>query len=231
MNKHYEKACVLLSGGADSTAALHLALGKYAELRAIAFDYGQPNRDHEIGAAQRCAEASSVPFARIVMADTLATGRGLLGKVRDHEPGALGLNPAFVPGRNAIFLTTAAAHACSWWPTGNVALIIGATAEDSAGFPDCRRGFFDMLSVSLRYGYAREIGIIAPFTAMTKADALRGLDDVGRAAVARSWSCYRKPGPCGTCTACVVRAKAFGEVGLVDQCAASEMTGGDPARG
>lgn len=229
--RHYERACVLLSGGADSTAALHLSLTKYEIVRAIAFDYGQPNRNQELVAAQRCAEAAGVPFARLAMADTLATGRGLLGAVKGHDPGAQGLNPAFVPGRNAIFLTTAAAHACSWWPTGNVAVVIGATAEDSAGFPDCRRGFFDMLSVSLRYGYAREIGIDAPFTACSKAYAIQSLDAAGRAAVARSWSCYRADGPCGTCTACVVRAKAFAEADLVDQCVAVTMAGGDPGRG
>lgn len=227
----YERALVLLSGGADSTAALCLAIGRYAEVAAIGFDYGQPNRDHEMTAAQRIAGAVGVPFARIVMADTIATGRGLLGAVRDHDPTATGLNPAFVPGRNAVFLTAAAAHACSRWPSGNLAVVIGATGEDSAGFPDCRRGFFDVLSLALRYGYAREITIDAPFTKLSKAEVIAQLDESSRDIVATSWSCYRASGPCGACTACMVRAAAFAELGLKDFCAPERLTGGDPERG
>lgn len=224
------QACVLLSGGMDSVAALHWARARAHAVRAISFDYGQPNRDNEVTIAGVIAGDLGVPLVRVCTADALATRLGLLRAVPDHDPSALGTSRAFVPGRNAVFLTVAAAHAAAWWSTGTIDLIVGATADDAAGFPDCRARFFDALAVAIRVGHAREVTIRAPFVAMSKAEMVAAATPAARADIARSWSCYRREGPCGTCTPCVLRRDAFAAAGLADACARPKLFGGDPHR-
>jgi len=230
------KACVLLSGGMDSVAALHWAVGRYSEVRAIGFDYGQPHRDAELAAAGKCARGLGVRCIILALADAFTGVRlGLLGTVVDHDPTAIGgTNPAFLPGRNAVLLTLAAMHACAWWPVGNIALVMGACAEDAAGFADCRPQFLTTLASVIRRGHGRQVDIVAPWVGLSKGGILAALHE-NAAAIAdmqRSWSCYRgeNTGPCGGCTACVVRAKAFAAARLDDLSAYPVMTGGDPAR-
>lgn len=220
-------AVVLLSGGLDSTAALHWALEGRAEVRAIGFDYGQPSRDHELAAADACCRRRGVAFVRLALADTIATRRGLLGSVPDHASARAAPHGAFVPGRNAVFLAVAAAHAAAWWPDA-FDLAIGATADDAAGFPDCRAAFFDAMAATLRAALARDVAVVAPWRDVTKVDLV---GRAGHAAViediAASWSCYRREGPCGTCTPCVLRRAAFVAHGIVDRCAPARLIGGE----
>lgn len=227
------RACVLLSGGLDSVAALHHALTRYAEVRAIGFSYGQPHRNAEMTIAYGVAARRHVPFTELALADALSTRAGLLRAVGDHvETGSL--NPAFVPGRNIVFLSLAAAHALAWWTTGGVDLIIGACAEDASGFPDCREDALGKMTMTLREACARDVRVVAPFVNSTKASILMrfaaspfAIDDIQR-----SWSCYRGDvsGPCNTCTACVARARAFEATGLEDLSTHPMMHGGDPGR-
>ena len=151
-----ENACVLVSGGFDSVAALHWARSRYSAVLAILFDYGQPNRDQELTAAGHAAGAISVPTLGIAMADCLPRGRGILNRVEDHDGLEDGVSPAFVPGRNLVFLTCAAAHAAVRFPSGNINLVIGANAHDARRFPDCRGGALAKLAEALRHGVGRE---------------------------------------------------------------------------
>lgn len=223
---------VLLSGGLDSTAALMWARPRYERLLAVMFDYGQPNRDQELSAAHRVAESYSVPRLRIAVADSLPRG-GLLRGVQDDDSRTDGLSPAFVPGRNLVFLTCAAAHASVMFPVGNLDLIIGANGQDAARFPDCRPGALAKLGEALRHGVARQVEIITPWAGMTKTEILASFaaDESSRAACAASWSCYRGDGPCGRCGACAQRRDAFEASGNEDRCALVGMRGGDPHRG
>jgi 7-cyano-7-deazaguanine synthase len=224
-------ACVLLSGGMDSVAALHWARERaQGKVRAVAFDYGQPNRDHELTAGHAICAELGIPYARLALADTLNTGAGLLRSIHDHDPAAMGVHRAFVPGRNAVFLTVAAAHACTWWVSGRVDLVVGACADDHDGFPDCRENFFAALERAICRGYGRDVRVNAPFVKTSKADILAQASEAARADLARSWSCYRREGPCGTCTPCVLRAGAFAAAGVEDRTARAVMCGGDPVR-
>jgi len=224
-------ACVLLSGGLDSTACLHWTLAKYQDVRAVAFDYGQPHRDAELYAAQSLAERKGVPFERVILADALHSG--LLRAVPENDPIGTGIHRAFVPGRNLVFLSLAMARACLWWPEGDLALVIGACLEDQAGFPDCTERFLSAAESALSASIARPVKICAPYARMPKA---RMIEDVrlrfesGLADLEVSWSCYAGKGPCGKCTPCVLRASAFASAGLTERCAAPKMTGGDVAR-
>lgn len=226
----YDRALVLLSGGFDSTAALHWAIKNHPSVRAISFDYGQPNRDDELYRAQIVAERLGVPWGRVTMADTLPR-LGLLHTVQDHSKDATGTNKAFVPGRNAVFLSVAGAHAATSWPTGNLDLVIGACPEDAAGFPDCRPGFLCKMGETLRAALAREVQIVAPFIDRTKSQVLQSFNYTTAADdLALSYSCYRGGFPCRKCSACVVRGAAFAELGITDRSIGAIMGGGDPHR-
>jgi len=228
----YPSAVVLLSGGMDSVAALHWARGRYETLRALGFRYGQPHANAELPIAQNVAARLGVPFTVLAMADVLNTRMGLLAGVTDHDASRFGgVNPAFVPGRNLVFLSVAAAHACGWFK-GNFHIVIGACAEDAAGFPDCRERVLTALGGVLREGCGREFHVVAPFVRTSKAALVGSLDGHALEDVRRSWSCYRGElaGPCGTCSACVVRAGAFAAAGVVDLSAHPGVCGGDPAR-
>ncbi len=227
-------AVVLLSGGMDSVVCLHWSLRAYGHVRAIGFDYGQPNRDAELTVAQRIAERNDVCSVRVCLADALRAerGRGLMAGVVDHGEGPDGgaEHPAFVPGRNALFLVTAAAHAACWWSYVAIDLVIGANEDDAAGFPDCRPEALDLLAYAISLSCARSFRIVAPFAEKTKREIAGGLSPADIEDVCSSWSCYRGDGPCGRCTPCVLRRDAFAAAGLVDACAPVRLHGGDPAR-
>lgn len=226
-------AVVLLSGGLDSTAALCWATRRYIDVRAFAVDYGQPNRDAELTAGHAAAAALEVPYVGIAVADALRPERpaGLMAGV--PTPGSVdGIDRAFVPGRNLLLATTAFSHACTWWPTGPIDLILGACEEDQAGFPDCRPSVLGQLAHALSLGIGRELRIRSPWADYTKRQILYACqpDAVGFDLVRRSWSCYRPKGPCGGCGACIKRAAAFASIGVDDLSAAPRIFGGDPQR-
>lgn len=110
--------------------------------------------------------------------------------------------------------------------------MLGACVEDTTGFPDCTPEFLTAMTRTLEAGTTREIAIVAPYVLRSKESMLRGFvgDDEAIRDLSESWSCYRGKGPCGTCSACVFRARAFEAVGLADLARILPMCGGDPAR-
>lgn len=241
---HMDRALVLLSGGMDSVAALHWAHEHADKVRAVGFAYGQPNRDHETYAAQVIARDLGVEYRLLHTANALHVGVGLVrdkgcdskGPLQlDHEPtlsegGRGGLSKAFIPGRNAVLLSLAAAQACTWFPSGTIDLVIGACADDAAGFPDCRAPFFAAAERMLCIGYGREFRVRTPYVLSTKRSIISESSEAARRDIARSWSCYRAEGPCGTCTPCLLRRDAFAAHGIEDQCARAVLGGGDKTR-
>ncbi len=226
------QAVVLLSGGLDSVAALFWAKQRYTNIQALSMMYGQPAQDAEMAAAGYAANVAKVNWTRLVVSDTVPRNAGLLKGAPVHDPTLLGVSPVNVPGRNVIFASIAAAHASVWFKAGNFDIIMGCTLEDAVGFPDCRPTFIAAMQAALRLGCARHLRIIAPWVNGSKAEAIRTISgdaDALKATLA-SWSCYRREGPCGECSACVKRAAAIGELGLVDACAKPVMVGGDPSR-
>lgn len=227
-------AVVLLSGGLDSTAALCWALHRYLDVRAFGVDYGQPNRDAELVAARNAAETMGVTMTRIAVADALrpVQAAGLMAGVVPSPGSSSGIDRAFVPGRNLLLATVAISHACTWWPEGPIDLVIGACAEDQAGFPDCRPATLGQLAHALSMGVGRTIRIRSPWADRTKREILYALQPDTHAfnVVRRSWSCYQGHGPCGSCGACVKRDAAFADLGVADLCAEPVLCGGDPQR-
>lgn len=200
---------VLLSGGLDSVAALHWALDR-GHVEAVGYRYGQPHADAELDAAAKITERRRVPFRVIDL--------GGLGRL-DPSAGCddRGVSRSFLPARNPLFLTRAAAAYAM--PGSMLALVVGANANDAAGFPDCRETFFEAAGWALRSALANvcDVRIETPWVHMTKAEVVRWCCGHGLALadVRDSMSCYRGT-RCGLCDACTLRAAAFDTCGLED---------------
>jgi 7-cyano-7-deazaguanine synthase len=212
---------VLLSGGLDSTVCMALADRAREEgaLLALSFDYGQRHR-HEIDHAAGVAGHYRAEHL-IVQLDTSAWGGSALtdDSIDIAAGGTEGGIPAtYVPARNSIFLAVAlgvaeARQLDSVW--------IGVNAIDYSGYPDCRPEFIEAFRAVAATGQKRgvegnPIQIAAPLIEVTKAEIVR----LGReldAPLHLTWSCYRGGDrPCGTCDACLLRARGFAEAGVDD---------------
>ncbi|MDH5311951.1 MAG: 7-cyano-7-deazaguanine synthase QueC, partial [Gammaproteobacteria bacterium] len=137
------------------------------------------------------------------------------GEVEVSADGAGGLPSTFVPGRNLVFLTFAAAYA---WPRGIRHIVTGVAQTDYSGYPDCRDETIRALERTLRLGMESEIEIHAPLMHLSKKDTVLLAQELGALDAMRlTHSCYegRRP-PCGQCPACRLRARGFAEAGIAD---------------
>ncbi|MDJ0795138.1 MAG: 7-cyano-7-deazaguanine synthase QueC [Woeseiaceae bacterium] len=221
-----EKALVVLSGGQDSTTCLYWAIDRFGldAVSTITFDYGQRHRI-ELECAQRVAEFAGVENV-ILPIDTFAAlgGDALTDPGIDVEQDVdadTGLPNTFVPGRNLVFLTFAAAYA---WQRDIGHLVTGVAQTDYSGYPDCREGTITALQHSLRLGMESEITIHTPLMHLSKRETVelaRDLDALP--AMAYTHTCYNgKRPPCGVCPACELRAKGFAEAGIEDPLLAAQ---------
>jgi len=210
-------AVVLLSGGQDSTTCLVWAQRTFTTVRTLAIDYGQRHRI-ELKAAEEIAERAGVAHA-VLPCDSFAVlgGNSLTGSqaVADGIDPETGLPNTFVPGRNLIFLTLAAAFA---WKVRAANLVTGVCETDYSGYPDCRAETMAALQLALNKGMDAPFIIHTPLMHLSKAQTVIMARDIG-ALPLMAWShtCYQGAvPPCGTCPACVLRAKGFLEAGIPD---------------
>jgi len=217
------KAVVLLSGGMDScvTAAIASQTHQLALLHA---SYGQRTETRERRAFDEIADFYGVHERLVVRFDTF---RQIGGSALTHasvavpESGeALVKNAAipvtYVPFRNAHFLSAAV----SWAEViGASAIFIGAVAEDSSGYPDCRPEYYRAFENLVREGTRPEtqIEIVTPVITMRKREIVKRGLELG-APLERTWSCYQSEGEaCGVCDSCRLRLKGFEEAGAADR--------------
>lgn len=214
-----DRALVVLSGGQDSTTCLYWALDRFGvgKVSAITFDYGQRHRV-ELDCAKIIAAKLDVPH-RILPIDTFrALGGNALTDdvtVESGNTAETGLPNTFVPGRNLIFLTYAAAHA---YQLGIANLVTGTAQTDFSGYPDCRESTLKSLEETLRLGMECVFRIHTPLMHLSKAETVLLIRDLGGLdAMADTHTCYngQRP-PCMQCPACELRAKGFAEAGIVD---------------
>lgn len=214
------KALVLLSGGQDSTTCLYWAIDRFGRdnVATLSFDYGQRHRI-ELDCAAAIAEQAGVDH-RCLPIDTFAALGG--DALTDSEIAVAtatdehtGLPNTFVPGRNLVFLTYAAALA---WRLGIGHLVTGVAQTDYSGYPDCREETIAALQQALRLGMESDIEIHAPLMHLSKKQTVELARDLGGLeAMALTHTCYNgKRPPCGECPACVLRAKGFAEAGIED---------------
>ncbi|MCS6970873.1 MAG: 7-cyano-7-deazaguanine synthase QueC [Planctomycetota bacterium] len=215
-----EPAIVVLSGGQDSTTCLAWALRRFAPVDAITFDYGQRHRI-ELACAAEIARRAGVRRHRVVAVPSLADlGRNALID-SGEAPAALGasgergLPNTFVPGRNVLFLTLAAAWA---WQQGIHHLVIGVCQTDYSGYPDCRAETIAAVERALSLGLDWPLSIHTPLMHLTKADSIRlAIAEGAWEWLAYTHTCYDGAvPPCGVCAACRLRARGFAEAGVPD---------------
>ena len=222
-----DAALVLFSGGQDSATCLAWALKRFARVETVGFDYGQ-RHSVEMQARQVVRErmAALLPEGDRLGEDHVIAIRsfGAIGETamttdRAIETDARGLPNTFVPGRNLVFLTYAAALADR---RGILSLVGGMCETDFSGYPDCRRDTLDALESALRLGMARDYRIETPLMRVTKAQTWDLAHDLGGQGlvdliVEHSHTCYLgERGErhvwgygCGTCPACELRAAGY----------------------
>ncbi len=211
-------ALVLCSGGQDSTTCLAWAKARFATVHTVAFDYQQRHRV-ELDAAAKVSLVLGATSHRVIPINSLAAlGGSALTSSESVQAGvrpATGLPNTFVPGRNLVFLTLAAAYA---YQLGIHDLVTGVCQTDYAGYPDCRQTAIDAVAQSISVGMDFPVTIHTPLMDMSKADTVRLAMDLGaREALAWSHTCYNgQIPPCGTCPSCQVRAKGFADAGVAD---------------
>lgn len=211
-----KEALVVLSGGQDSTTCLFWAKKNFENVRTVTFDYGQRHKI-EIESAVKIAELAEVSNQIIKLSGFAAIGGNALTDDISVESDlqANGLPNTFVPGRNLIFLTYAAAYAYNF---GIQDIVTGVCQTDYSGYPDCRRDTIDALVTAINAGMEASYRIQTPLMYLTKAEIVELAQEVG-ALEALSWShtCYNGSfPPCGECPACSLRAKGFEEASIED---------------
>jgi len=214
-----KKAVALVSGGMDSLVSLAIALESY-ETALLHVVYGQRTRERELRAFHAVAEHYGIDNRLVCTTDALQQigGSSLTDSsipVTKADPNAHEIPASYVPFRNAHFLSIAV----SWAETaGASAVIIGAVAEDSSGYPDCRRAFYDAFEKLIETGTKPDtrIRIVTPVIHLRKKEIiLRGV--ALNAPLELTWLCYRNTGKaCGTCDSCALRLRAFREAGIPD---------------
>jgi 7-cyano-7-deazaguanine synthase len=202
------KALVLHSGGLDSSLCLLLAVEAGREVVSLGIDYGQRHRiELEYALAQCRRHGIERRILRVEWDKPLRDipiGRSI------HEI-RTGVSPAFLPGRNAIFLTLACAEA-----TGIEAeeVWIGVNVVDYSGYPDCGPEFIDAFKAMMRAAIPGGPEIVAPLIQMSKPDIASEARRLGLAP-GDTWSCYQPRltpqgiSPCGQCDACVLHDHAW----------------------
>ncbi len=212
------KALVVLSGGQDSTTCLYWALDRFGvdAVDTITFDYGQRHRV-ELDCANRVADFAGVPN-RILPIDTfIALGGNALTdeRIEVQKDVDADLPNTFVPGRNIVFLTFAAAYA---WQRKIGHLVTGVAQTDYSGYPDCRQETIDALESTIRLGMESNVVIHTPLMNLSKKETVLLAKELGALeAMALTHTCYngQRP-PCGECPACRIRARGFDEAGIED---------------
>ena len=222
------QALVLFSGGQDSTTCLAHALSRYAHVETIAFDYGQRHRielDARLEVLRQLRAQYPEWDGRLGQDHLLAVP--VLGEIsetaltRDIEMKMedAGLPNTFVPGRNLLFLTLAAALA---YRRGLDVLVTGVCETDFSGYPDCRDDTMKAMQIALSLGMDRRILVDTPLMWIDKADTWRLAEQLGGLALVdliaeHTHTCYLgERGArhawghgCGSCPACELRASGW----------------------
>jgi 7-cyano-7-deazaguanine synthase len=187
--------------------------------------YGQRTESREARAFREIADFYAVTRRLMVRLDHFrAIGGSALTDQRiavpENELGASELHASeipvtYVPFRNAHFLSVGV----SWAEAiGAGAIYIGAVAEDSSGYPDCRPEYYRVFQELIHAGTRTEtqIAIATPVIALKKSEIVRKGVELG-APLHLTWSCYQnEQEACGVCDSCLLRLRAFSDAGVTD---------------
>lgn len=202
------KVLVLHSGGLDSTLCILLAIEMKREVVSLGIDYGQRHRIELEYALTQCEKYGverrllhvgwDKPFREIPV------GRSL-NEIQT------GVSPAFLPGRNAVFLTLACAEAAG---VGAKEVWIGVNSIDFSGYPDCRPEFIEAFQNMIDVAIPEGLKIVVPLQQMSKPEIAFEAHRLGLAP-GDTWSCYQPRitpqgiSSCGECDACILHSHAW----------------------
>jgi 7-cyano-7-deazaguanine synthase len=223
-----ETALVLFSGGQDSTVCLAWALQRFETVETVGFHYGQRHaveldvrpalrdtlRGLDANWAQRLGDDHMIDLASLGQISDTALTRDVAIEMADS-----GLPTTFVPGRNLVFLTFAAALA---YRRGARHLVAGMCETDYSGYPDCRDDTIKAMQVALTLGMDRRFVVHTPLMWIDKAATFALAEEIGgerlvQAVVELTHSCYLGDRSrrhdwgygCGECPACELRAAGY----------------------
>jgi len=221
-------ALVLFSGGQDSTTCLAWALDRFERVESLGFDYNQRHRiELDCRKGVRAGLAALNPRWAARLGDDHTINLGVLGEISDTaltrdmviEAGVGGLPTTFVPGRNLIFLTFAAAVA---YRRGLRHIVGGMCETDYSGYPDCRDDTMKAMQLALNLGMERRFVVETPLMWIDKAATWRLAEALGGTTLvdlicAETHSCYQGDRVnrhdwgfgSGTCPACRLRAEGY----------------------
>ena len=221
-------ALVLVSGGQDSAVCLAWALERFGRVETIGFDYGQRHRvELDVRAAVRMGIARLKPGWGARLGEDHLLALPELSRISDTALtrdvtiafGAQGLPTTFVPGRNVLFFTYAAAIA---YRRGIDTLVGGMCETDYSGYPDCRNDALQTLAKALSLGMDRRLTIATPLMFLNKAATWAMAADLGGDAlveliIEHTHTCYLGDRTfrhswgygCGTCPACLLRSQGW----------------------
>jgi 7-cyano-7-deazaguanine synthase len=223
-----DSALVLFSGGQDSTTCLAWALQRYAHVETVGFDYGQRHRiELDCRADILAALRHGFPAWAARLGEDHSLDLSILGQLSETALtqdkqiafAASGLPNTFVPGRNLLFFTFAAAIA---YRRGIKHLVGGMCETDYSGYPDCRDDTLKALQVALNLGMEQRFVVHAPLMWIDKAQTFAMAQQIGgdklmRIVLKYTHSCYMGDRThrhdwgfgCGTCPACELRSQGW----------------------
>jgi len=215
-----ERAICLVSGGMDSCVTAAIAHNENDELAFLHVSYGQRTEQRELQAFEALADHYDVKLRLVISLEHLARigGSSLTDSTIAVTPADLtsqSIPSSYVPFRNSHLL----AATVSWGEViGANAIYIGAVAEDSSGYPDCRPEFYAAFQNVIDLGTKPETNLVikTPVIAMKKSEIVKkGLEL--EAPLQLTWSCYQSSDlACGVCDSCALRLRAFREAGVSD---------------
>ena len=218
------RAVVLASGGLDSTVAAALAIEAGHEVFWLTIDYGQRHavevmRARQVAGAMHASKHTVVSIDLRALGGSALTAEVAVPKNRQSGERARVVPVTYVPARNLIFLSVAAAHA---EVEGASLIYFGANVLDYSGYPDCRPEFIRAFEAAVKAGTKRGAEgtaprVYAPLLDMTKADIIRTGMRLG-APLHLTHSCYDPVGDlaCGQCDSCLIRREGFLKAGVED---------------
>ena len=206
-----KRVLVLHSGGMDSTVCLYKAHEEGAEVISLGIDYGQRLSVEMRFAVEHCAKLG-IHRDVITVAWRKPDRTIPLGRTVDEMSRTV--SPAFLPGRNAVFLSLASAHAAG---VSADEVHIGLNCVEFSGYPDCTPSFFESFKAMMELANPGGAILVAPLLTLDKPSIARMARDLG-IGEHDTWSCYRPMirdgavASCGHCDACVLHAHAWAEI-------------------